>query len=400
MLSQTERKTKTEKMNELITRAQETLTQAQTEERELTEAEAQELAEIRDDVKAIKQMLELDDDFAKMEIAKEETNEEEKEMNAEEKRALELRETEQRDREAFENYLRGRVIHERAGELTPATTGSGIGLGGALIPTTIVNYIIRKVYDICPILEKSQKFNVTGKLDIPYYPADSQKITVAYQSEFSPLASSSGSFATIELDGFLAGALTKISRTLINNVNFNIVDFVVDEMARAIKRFIEHELLIGTNNKVTGLSTLTNSVTTASASVITADEVIKLRDKIKDDFQQNAIFIMSPATRTALRSLRSTSGIYLLSDDISTPFGSTLLGKPVFVSDNMPDIATGETVIYYGDMRGLATKFSEEINIEVLRERYADEHAIGVVGWFEFDAKVVDEQQIAKLVMA
>lgn len=400
MLSQTERKTKTEKMNELITRAQETLTQAQTEERELTEAEAQELAEIRDDVKAIKQMLELDDDFAKMEIAKEETNEEEKEMNAEEKRALELRETEQRDREAFENYLRGRVIHERAGELTPATTGSGIGLGGALIPTTIVNYIIRKVYDICPILEKSQKFNVTGKLDIPYYPADSQKITVAYQSEFSPLASSSGSFATIELDGFLAGALTKISRTLINNVNFNIVDFVVDEMARAIKRFIEHELLIGTNNKVTGLSTLTNSVTTASASVITADEVIKLRDKIKDDFQQNAIFIMSPATRTALRSLRSTSGIYLLSDDISTPFGSTLLGKPVFVSDNMPDIATGETVIYYGDMRGLATKFSEEINIEVLRERYADEHAIGVVGWFEFDAKVIDEQQIAKLVMA
>ena len=50
-------------------------------------------------------------------------------------------------------------------------------------------------------------------------------------------------------------------------------------------------------------------------------------------------------------------------------------------------------------MRGLATKFSEEINIEVLRERYADEHAIGVVGWFEFDSKVIDEQQIAKLTM-
>lgn len=33
------------------------------------------------------------------------------------------------------------------------------------------------------------------------------------------------------------------------------------------------------------------------------------------------------------------------------------------------------------------------------RERFADEHAYGVVGWFEFDAKVCDEQQIAKLVM-
>lgn len=398
MLSQTERKAKNEKMNELITRAQETLKTAQTEKRELTEAEAQELAEIRDDVKAIKQMLELDDDFAKMEMAKKEDEpKEEVEVKTEETRALE---TEKMEREQFENYIRGRVIHERAGELTPATSGSGIGLGGALIPTTIVNYIIRKVYDICPILDKSQKFNVKGKLDVPYYPADSQKITVAYQNEFAPLASTSGSFATIELSGFLAGALTKISRSLINNVNFDIVGFVVDEMALAIKRFIEHELLVGTSGKVTGLSTLTNSITAGSATAITADEVVKLRDKIKDEFQQNAIWIMSPATRTALRLLKDNMGRYMLQDDISLPFGTSLLGKPVFVSDNMPEIATGETVIYYGDMRGLATKFSEEINIEVLREKYADEHAIGVVGWFEFDAKVIDEQQIAKLVMA
>ena len=48
-------------------------------------------------------------------------------------------------------------------------------------------------------------------------------------------------------------------------------------------------------------------------------------------------------------------------------------------------------------MKGLATKFSEEINIEVLRERYADEHCVGVIGWLEFDSKVIDEQQIAKL---
>ena len=109
---------------------------------------------------------------------------------------------------------------------------------------------------------------------------------------------------------------------------------------------------------------------------------------------------MSPATRTALRKLKSTTGYPLLNDDISSPFGTTLLGKPVYVSDNMDNIATGKTVIYYGDMRGLGTKFAEEINIEVLRERYADEHAVGVVGWFEFDSKVIDEQKIAKLVMA
>lgn len=395
MLTQAERKEKQEKVNDLITRAEDVLNVAKTENRELTDAEAQELAEIRDDVRKIKEFLQLDDDFRemeKMEVKKEDAPKGgDKGMTEEEK----MKEVEIQETRAFENYIRGRVIHERAGELTPASTS-----GGALIPTTIVNHIIRKVYDICPILDRSQKFNVKGKLDVPYYPADSNKITVAYQSEFSPLASSSGKFDTVELTGFLAGCLTKVSRSLINNVQFDIVGFVVDEMAYAIKRFIEHELLIGTSQKVSGLSTLSNGITTASASAITADEVVKLHDKVKDDFQQNAIWIMSPATRTALRTLKSTTGYYLLNDDISTPFGTSLLGKPVYVSDNMPDIGAGERVIFYGDMHGLATKFNEEINIEVLRERFADEHCYGVVGWFEFDSKVIDEQQIAVMTMA
>ena len=390
-----------EKKNDLIVRAEDVLNVAKAEKRELTEDEAAELAEIRDMVRKIIETLKLDEDFRemeKMEVKEDDTPKEEEEIEVtEEQRAMAV---EQQEREAFENYLRGMVIHERAGELTPATSGSGIGRGGALIPETIVNYIIKKVYDICPILDKSQKFNVKGTLDVPYYPADSQKINVTYQTEFQQMASSSGSFDTVSLTGFLAGALTKVSRSLINNVDFDIVGFVVDEMAYAIKRFIEHELLVGTSGKVTGLSTLTNKITTASQSAITAEEVVKLHDAVKDEFQQNAVWIMSPATRTALRLLKSQTGYFLLNDDISTPFGTSLLGKPVFVSDNMPDIGAGKNVIFYGDMRGLGTKFNEEINIEILRERYADEHAVGVIGWFEFDAKVIDEQQIAVMKMA
>lgn len=390
-----------EKKNDLITRAEEVLNTAKEETRELTDAEAAELAEIRDNVRRIVDTLKLDEDFREMEREdmtekKDATPVEEEIEVKEEQRAMDI---EMQERQAFENYLRNRVVHERAGELTPATKGEGIGLGGALIPKTIVNYIIKKVYDISPILERSQKFNVKGILEVPYYPADSQNINVAYQEEFTPLASSSGSFATVTLAGFLAGALTKVSRTLINNVNFDIVGFVVDEMAYAIKRFLEHELLIGTNGKVEGLSGLTNTVNTASGSAIVLNDIINLHDAIKDEFQGNAIWIMSPKTRTALRELVSETGYPLLNDDISTPFGTSILGKPVYVSDNMPDIGSGADVIYYGDMRGLGTKFNEEINIEVLRERYADEHAIGVIGWFEFDSKVIDEQQIAKLTM-
>nr|DAH04537.1 MAG TPA: major capsid protein [Caudoviricetes sp.] len=372
--------------NDKINQAEKILADAEVNKRELTEDEAAKLAEIRDDVKRIKDALEISDE---LDDSKGKQQKQEPTPDGGEPKPT----PEQQERRAFENFIRGRVMHERAGELTKTDNGS-------VIPTTIAQQIIKKVYDVSPILEKSQKYNVKGKLQIPYYDTTAGGITVAYADEFKPLTSSNGEFKNIELDGFLAGALSKISNSLINNSQFDIVSFVVNQMGEDIARFIEHELLIGTDGKVEGLSKLTNAVTAAAANAITADEVVKLKDSIKDAFQGNAIWIMSPATRTALRLLKGSDGHYLLNDDISSPFGTVLLGKPVYVSDNMPDIAGDKAVIYYGDMTGLATKFSENITTEVLREKYADEHATGVISWFEFDSKVQNAQKLAKLVMA
>lgn len=387
-----------EKKNDLITRAETTLNKAKAEKRELTDAEMAELAEIRDNVRKIVKALDLDDFFDREgEISRKPAAVVKTKVGGEEQVDEDRACKEER---AFANFIRGINLNTRENNMT-------FGDNGAVVPTTIANRIIKKVYDICPILERSTKYNVKGTLELPYYDVNTTTITVAYKDEFSALTSASGTFNSITLTGYLAGALTKISRSLINNAQFDIVSFVVDEMAYAVKRFIERELLNGTPgnpptvpSKVIGLYGLTNYITAAAQNAITADEVVELHDHIKDEFQENAIWIMSPSTRTALRLLKSTTGYYLLNDDVSSPFGTTLLGKPVYVSDNMPNIGTGNTAIYYGDMRGLATKFSEELNIEVLREKYADEHAIGVIGWFEFDSKVEDAQKIAKLVMA
>lgn len=372
-----------EKQNDLLTRAEEVMNKAKEEKRELTPDEMQELAEIRDDIRRIKEALGLDREFKELK------------QNAcgTKKRSAEDEAQEEADEKAFENYVRGFIVHERAGELTKANNG-------AVIPTTIVNRIIKKVYDISPILEKSSKYNIKGNLDLPYYPAYDEtsettpNITVAYQTEFVAMSSSTGNFSSINLTGFLAGALTKISRSLINNAQFDIVGFIVDEMAYQISRFIEGELLNGTENKVEGLSGLTNTMTSAETTGFTGDDLIDVQALVKDIYQKDAIWIMSVATRTSLRKLKDDMGRYLLQDDISLPFGKSLLGKPVYVSDNMP---AGK--IFYGDMSGLATKMSEDINIEVLREKYADEHAYGVIGWFEFDSKVQNEQKIASLTL-
>ena len=381
-----------EKKNDFITRADEVLNKAKEEKRELTEAEAEELAEIRDNVRRIMKTLELKGEFDKMEgndLEKEALpKDEERKCGDEEKtRALE-------EEKAFESYIRGTVLNERATNLTPASNS-----GGVLIPTTIANRIIKKVYDICPILDKSTKYNVKGKLELPFYDESTQAITVAWATEFQDLESNVGKFTNITLTGYLAGALSLISRSLINNAQFDIVAFVVDRMAYDISRFIENALLNGSGS-VTGLSTVSNIVT--ANTTISADDLISVQGKIKDVFQGNAIWIMNETTRTALRQLKSNTGSYLLTEiyDLASPFKNMLLGKPVYVSDNMPEVEAGKIAIYYGDMSGLATKFSEDINIEVLREKYATQHAYGIVGWLEFDSKIEDPQKIAAVKMA
>lgn len=395
-----------EKKNELIVRAEGIVNGAEAQKRELTEAEAAELAEIRDDVRKIKEKLGLIDDVEEMSresaCDKRDDGEAAEAAPAEEADDKEVEEAEAR---SFEAELRGMwdKMNTRD-DVTPLSKGNN----GAIVPKTIAKKIIRKLYEISPLLEKSTKYNVPGTLAIPFYGEDGTNfINVAFQgAEFNEIEANSGTFTSINLTGYVAGALSLISRSLINNVDFDIVGYVVDQMAYSIKRFIEGVLIKGSgvisgqSGTVTGLTDVTLSVTAGAATVISADDIIKLHDKIIDEYQAGAGFIMSPATRTALRSLKDNMGRYLLQDDISLPFGQSLLGKPIYVSDNMDNIAANKITVYYGDFSGLATKFSENMEIQVLREKYAAQHAVGVIGWFEIDAKVENAQKIAKLVMA
>lgn len=379
-----------ERKNDLITRAEEVLTLAKAEKRELTEAEAAELAEIRDDVKAIKKTLGLEDDFREILGAEEKKdNEPKEEKMSEETRAM-------NEEQAFDAFIRG-TVNERDADYDMVK-----GNNGAVIPASIANKIIKKVYDISPIVSRSDRYNLKGKLTIPYYDESSHAITVAFQSEGTAPYANSGDFTSVTLNGYLAGALAKVGKDLIANSQFDVVSFVVNEMAEAMARFLEKEIIAPSDstNKVKGLSNLNNKVTAASTSVITTDELVKVKDKVKDVYQQNAIWVMSPATRTALRLLKDNAGHYLLNDDISSPFGTTLMGKPVYVSDNVADIAASANVVFYGDFKGLAVKFSQDIDVQVLRERFADQFCVGVVGTFDFDAIVEDQQKLAKLVMA
>lgn len=369
-----------EQRNDKVAEMQALVDGAKKEVRALNEEELKKFEALKAEIERIDATIKAEERARELEIIEGKKDEKKEERAVAEERA-------------FANYIRG-VVEERA------DVNLAVGDNGAVIPTSIANKIIKKVYDICPIYQLATRYNVGGTLTIPYYDESTQKIEMAYATEFTDLESTSGKFASIELKGFLAGALTKISKSLINNSKFDIVNFTINAMAEAISRWIEKELLNGTADKVAGLSTVTQTVTAASATAITADELIDLQEAVPDAYQANAIWIMNKATRTAIRKLKDNDGNYILNKDATSKWGYTLFGKDVYTSENMPTMAAGKTAIYYGDMSGLAVKLSEDVSIEVLREKFATQHAVGVVGWIEIDSKVENAQKIAKLVMA
>jgi HK97 family phage major capsid protein len=362
------------------------LDQAEQEERALTDDESAKFDELEGKIKDIDRTIKAEERARDLKLAV---------VSDEKKGELRAEERAEQEERAFADYIRGIVSEDRASDVNMAA-----GDNGAVIPSSIANKIIEKVVDICPIFQLADRYDTTGTLSIPYYDEDEGKIEMAYATEFTGLTSTSGKFNSIELKGFLAGALSKISKSLVNNSQFDIVNYAVNKMAESIARWIENELLNGTTDKIDGISKAKQVVTAEAATAITADELIDLQETVPDVFQPGCIWIMNKATRTAIRKLKDKDGNYILNKDATSKWGYTLFGNDVYCSDNMSKMESGKTAIVYGDMSGLAVKVSEAMNIEVLREKFAEQHAIGVIGWIEMDSKIENEQKIAVLKMA
>lgn len=302
---------------------------------------------------------------------------------------------EQAEERAFVEYLRSGKAMELE---TRADSNWTPTENGAVIPSSIANKIIEKIVEISPIYGLATKYNVGGSLSIPYYDESTGSVTMEYADEFTEGEAKAGQLKSITLNGFLARAVCKVSKKLINNSQFDILSYVIGKVAEACVKWIDAQLINGTDNKIEGLSKAKQVLTTKSADKIEADELIDLQDMIPDAYQGSAIWIMSRATRTAIRKLKDGDGNYLLNKDATAKWGYSLFGKPVYIADCIKQEA-GKPAVYYGDFSGLAVKTSESVNIEVLREKYAEQHAVGVVAWLEMDSKIENDQKIAVLKM-
>lgn len=362
-----------EQRNNLMDEMDKLLEGAEAETRALNDSESERFDEITKEISAIDKTLKAQQEARSLERTETKKNTENMEQ-----RAL--------DEANFLKYLRG---EERA--LDTANNG-------AIIPETIADRIIEKVKELSPIYSMATVYNVGGNLSFPVYDDSSDSGAVLVE-DMEELSDSTGKFTTITLENYIVGVLKLISRSLINRSGFDLVTFTINKVAENIAEFLEKGLLNGQSGKYQGVFETENTVTAASATAVTADELIDVQMTVPQVYQQKASWIMNKKTLAAIRKLKDNDGNYLLNRDITSEFGWSLLGKPVYISENAPEMASDKTAIVYGDMSGLYVKMAQNMEIQVLLEKYATQHAIGVCGYAEFDSKIVEKQKLAGLKM-
>ena len=307
--------------------------------------------------------------------------------------------TEEAEKRAFEAFILGK---KETRDATPVNMT--YGANGAVIPDTIMQKVIDRVVEISPLFAAATKYAIPGDITIPKIDRSSGDITVAFAAEFSTLTANGFKFGSVTLSGHLAASLVLISKQLINNSKIDVVSVVVNKLAEAIAVFVENFLLNGdesiSNSGLAGSMDSGNILTVASVAAITADNLIDVQDIIPDAYQGNAFWIMNSTMRTKIRKLKDGQGNYLLVPDFQKGSGYILLGKPAYVTDNLPTASgaqAGDTLLYYGDFSGLAVKTGESAEIQMLIEKYAEQHAVGMNTWFEIDARIENPQKIAAL---
>lgn len=367
-----------ERRTELVDQMEELVTTAKTEVRALTEEEDGKFVEMKSEVERIDSTIAAIE--ATRSLKKVEEKVEEEEMP--EERTLPQEEL---DIRTFANIIRNRTDDAN---ITKANNG-------AVIPKTVVNKIIDRVKDISPLYRMASHYDIRGTVSVPYVDAANDNIAAAYAQEFTDLNALDTKLLSVDLTGFLAGVLCKVSRSLINATDIDLVDFVIGKMAVAIADFLDKEIINGTSGSITGLSTATQKITAAAAAAITVNELIGVQDLLKGAYQAGAIWVMAPATWTAVKKVLAGTSNYELNASIENGFSGRLLGKPVFVSDRVEALATGKKSVWYiNPAEALAVKTVED-SVQVLNERYATQHAVGIVAWIEADAKVQNQQAVA-----
>lgn len=179
-------------------------------------------------------------------------------------------------------------------------------------------------------------------------------------------------------------ALPKASQRLLDDSAFDIEGWLAGRIADKFARAEAAAFLSGDGvDKPTGIlshPTVDNDVwswgslgyvaTGVDGDIGNGDAIIDLVYALGAQYRAGASFVMNSKTAGVIRKLKDADGRFLWSDGLAAGEPARLMGYPVLVAEDMPDVASGSYSVAFGDFAAGYT-IAERPDLRVLRDPFS-----------------------------
>ncbi|MBQ8835652.1 MAG: phage major capsid protein [Oscillospiraceae bacterium] len=274
--------------------------------------------------------------------------------------------------------------------------------GGYLVPDEFEHTLVQALGHKRIVRDHAYVFQTnSGSHKIPVV---TNKGSAAWVDEEGGIPEGDDTFGQQTIGAHKVGTIIKVSEELLNDSAFDLEGYFTSEFSRRIGNKEEDAFFNGDGvGKPLGLLADKGGaeigVTAASATTITADEIMNLFYDLEAPYRENAIWVFNDATMGAIRKLKGNDGQYLWQKALHEGDHETLLGKPVFTSPFMPEMKAGLKPVLFGDFNFYWIGDRQGVTFKRLNERYADTGQIGFMATKRVDGKLVLPEAIKALQM-
>lgn len=232
-------------------------------------------------------------------------------------------------------------------------------------------------------------------------PVVATKGTASWIDEEGAFVESDDAFSQVSIGAYKLGTLIKVSEELMNDSIFDLESYISAEFARRIGAKEEAFFTGDGSGKPLGILAASGGaetgVTAASATAITADELMDLFYSLKAPYRKNAVWVLNDSTIKAIRKLKDNSGQYLWQPSLVAGTPDTILGRPVKTSAFMPAIGASQKTIAFGDFQYYWIADRQGRSFRRLNELYAANGQVGFLGTQRVDGKLILPEAIKVL---
>ena len=227
--------------------------------------------------------------------------------------------------------------------------------------------------------------------------------TAQFVSEGQQITLSSEIFDQKILGAYKIAAGVSVTNELLTDSFFDVEQHLQIEFSKAIGAVEENAFLNGAGvNEPLGIlpqmQADTSTTITTTGTAISADDIISLAHKLKRPYRKNACWLMNDSTLAAVRKLKDNNQAFIWQvGGLAAGEPPTLLGYPVYTSEYLPEIASGNIAILFGDFQKFVIGQRGELIFRPLHELKAlsDESVFLLIE--RVDAVVSDSQAISGL---